>query len=65
MTPRQREILQLIAEGRTTKEIATLLQLSTNTVTTHRKQLMQRLGVHDVAGLVRAALRLSVVPPDR
>lgn len=65
LTLRQREILQLIAEGRTTKEMASLLQLSTNTVTTHRKQLMQRLGVHDVAGLVRAALRLGVVPPDR
>ena len=65
LTSRQREILQLIAEGRATKEIATLLQLSTNTVHTHRKQLMARLGVHDVAGLVRAALRLGVVPPDR
>jgi DNA-binding NarL/FixJ family response regulator len=65
LTPRQREILQLVAEGRTTKEIATLLQLSTNTVTTHRKQLMAQLGVHDVAGLVRSALRLGVVPSDR
>lgn len=64
LTSRQRELLQLIAEGRTSKEIAALLQLSTNTVATHRKQLMGRLGVRDVAGLVRAAFRLGVVSPD-
>lgn len=62
LTPRQWEILQLIAEGRTTKEIAALLQVTENTVETHRRRLMARLGVHDVAGLVRAALRLGVVP---
>ncbi|MEW6105229.1 MAG: response regulator transcription factor [Bacillota bacterium] len=65
LTSRQREILQLIAEGRTTKEIATTLEVTENTVETHRRRLMARLGVHDVAGLVRAALRLGVVPPDR
>jgi DNA-binding NarL/FixJ family response regulator len=65
LTSRQREILQLIVEGRTTKEIATLLQLSTNTVITHRKQMMKRLGMHDIAGLVRVALRRGIVPPDR
>ncbi len=65
LTSRQREILQLIAEGRTTKEIATLLQLSPNTVETHRRRLMARLGVHDIAGLVRAAIRLGVIPPGR
>jgi DNA-binding NarL/FixJ family response regulator len=65
LTPRQREILQLIAEGRATKEIAALLQLSENTIHTHRTQLMRRLGVHDVASLVRAALRLGLVLPDR
>jgi DNA-binding NarL/FixJ family response regulator len=64
LTSRQHEILQLIAEGRTSKEIAELLQLSMNTVATHRKQLMARLAVRDVAGLVRAALRLGLVPPD-
>jgi DNA-binding NarL/FixJ family response regulator len=64
LTPRQREILQLIVEGRTTKEIAVLLQLSINTVATHRKQLMARLAARDVAGLVRAALRLGIVPPN-
>lgn len=65
LTSRQREILQLITEGRTTKEIAALLQLSPHTVNTHRKQLMRRLAVHDVTGLVRSALRLGVVLPDR
>jgi DNA-binding NarL/FixJ family response regulator len=65
LTPRQREILQLIAEGRTTKEIAATLQITENTVETHRRRLMARLGVHAVAGLVRSALRLGVVPPDR
>jgi DNA-binding NarL/FixJ family response regulator len=64
LTSRQRELLQLVAEGRTSKEIAVLLQLSTNTVATHRKQLMTRLAVHDVAGLVRAAFRLGIVPLD-
>jgi DNA-binding NarL/FixJ family response regulator len=65
LTSRQREILQLIAEGRTTKEIATTLQVTENTVETHRRRLMTRFGVHAVAGLVRAAIRLGVIPPDR
>ncbi|HXG19085.1 MAG TPA: response regulator transcription factor [Methylomirabilota bacterium] len=65
LASRQREILQLIAEGRTSKEIAALLQLSTTTIETHRRRLMARLGVHDLAGLVRAALRLEVIAPDR
>lgn len=64
LTPRQREILQLIAEGKTTKEIAFLLKLSVKTVETHRSQLMDRLGVHDVPGLVRQAMRMGLVPPE-
>jgi RNA polymerase sigma factor (sigma-70 family) len=64
LTPRQREILQLIAEGRSTKEIAQTLGLSPRTVETHRAQLMERLGVHDVAGLVRFAVRMGLVQPD-
>ena len=64
LTPRQREILQLIAEGNTTKAIATKLGLSVKTVETHRAQLMERLEVHDVASLVRLAIRLGLVPPD-
>lgn len=64
LTLRQREILQLIAEGQPTKEIAAQLHLSKHTVETHRRRLMARLGVHDVTGLVRAALRLGLVSLD-
>ena len=65
LTPRQREVLQLVAEGKSTKEIAGLLELSVKTVETHRAQLMDRLGIHDVAGLVRYAIRLGLVTADR
>ena len=65
LTPRQREILQLIAEGRSTKEIASILHLSVKTVETHRTQLMARLDIHDVAGLVRYAIRIGLVTPDK
>ena len=64
LSPRQREILQLIAEGRTTKEIAFLLNLSNKTVETHRSQLMERLNIHDVAGLVRYAIRQGLVSAE-
>jgi DNA-binding NarL/FixJ family response regulator len=64
LTARQREILQLIAEGKTTKDIAALLDLSIKTIETHRKQLMDRLGIHDVAGLVRYAIRSGIIKPD-
>lgn len=64
LTPRQREILQLIAEGRSTKEIASLLEISVKTVETHRAQLMERLDVHDVPGLVRYAMRTGLVTPE-
>jgi len=60
LTPRQREVLQLIAEGRTTREIARLLNISVKTVETHRAQLMERLDIHDVAGLVRYAIRAGL-----
>lgn len=63
LTPRQREILQLIAEGMTTKEIAQTLKISVKTVETHRAQLMERLNIHDVAGLVRYALKMGLVQP--
>jgi DNA-binding NarL/FixJ family response regulator len=63
LTPRQREILQLIAEGKSTKEIGYLLEIGIKTVETHRAQLMERLGVHDVPGLVRCAMRFGLVPP--
>jgi len=61
LTPRQREILQLIAEGKANKEIASDLGLSVKTVEAHRAQLMDRLGIHDVAGLVKLAIRAGLV----
>lgn len=64
LTPRQREILQLLAEGHPTKAIAGKLNLSVKTVETHRAQLMDRLDVHDVAGLVRFAIRTGLVRPE-
>ena len=63
LTSRQREVLQLMAEGRSTKEIAHLLGLSPKTIETHRSQLMERLNIHDVAGLVRLAIRTGLVEP--
>ncbi|MGI8906139.1 MAG: response regulator [Candidatus Sumerlaeaceae bacterium] len=64
LTPRQREILQLIAEGHSTKEIAYLLNISGKTVETHRAQLMARLDIRDVAGLVRYAMREGIITPN-
>ncbi len=61
LTPRHREILQLISEGHSTKEIAAKLQLSVKTVETHRSELMKRLDIHDVPGLVRYAIRSGMV----
>jgi RNA polymerase sigma factor (sigma-70 family) len=63
LTPRQREILQLVVEGRKTREIAKILNVSVKTVETHRAQLMDRLGIHDVAGLVRYAIRIGLITP--
>lgn len=65
LTPRQRETLQLIAEGHTTKEIARRLNISVKTVETHRTQLMKQLDLHDVAGLVRYALRTGLISSDK
>ena len=64
LTPRQKEILQLIAEGNNTKEIAAILGVSTKTVEAHRAQLMERIGIHDVPGLVRLAIRAGLVSPE-
>jgi DNA-binding NarL/FixJ family response regulator len=64
LTARQREVLKLVARGKSTKEIAFDLTLSVKTVETHRAQIMERLGIRDVAGLVRYALRTGLVPPD-
>jgi len=64
LTSRQREILQLIAEGRSTKEIAFTLNISAKTVETHRAQIMERLDVRDVPGLVRFAIRAGLITAD-
>jgi DNA-binding NarL/FixJ family response regulator len=64
LTARQREVLQLIAEGKNTKEIASTLEVSVKTVEAHRLQLMARLNIHDVPGLVRYAIRSGLVSSD-
>jgi DNA-binding NarL/FixJ family response regulator len=64
LTPRQREVLQLVAEGATTKEIGRKLSISVKTAEMHRGQLMDALDIHDVAGLVRYAIRMGVIPLD-
>jgi len=64
LTSRQREILQLIAEGYSRQEIADRLNISVKTFDTHRAQLMQQLDIHDVAGLVRFAASAGLLPPD-
>jgi DNA-binding NarL/FixJ family response regulator len=63
LTPRQREILQLVAEGYSSKKIAQQLGLSVKTVDTHRAQLMNRLGMHSIQELVRYAIRVGVLRP--
>jgi DNA-binding NarL/FixJ family response regulator len=64
LTARQREILQLIAEGKNTKEIAGMLDISVKTVEAHRLQLMARLDIHDVPGLVRYAIRSGLISAE-
>ena len=65
LTPRQREILQLIAEGHSKQDIARKLNISLKTVETHRDQLKDRLGIYDIAGLVRYAVRSGIVSADQ
>jgi len=64
LTPRQREILQLIAEGNSSKQIAHRLESSVKTIESHRASLMDRLDIHDIAGLVRYAIRQGLVSPE-
>lgn len=64
LTPRQRQILQMVAEGHTSKEIAELLQLSFKTVEAHRAQIMERLGLDDVTALVRFAMRVGLITAE-
>ncbi len=63
LTPRERQVLQLIAESNTTKEIAALLDISAKTVETYRSRIMEKLGIHQTAGVVRYAIRHGVVQP--
>ena len=63
LTSRERAVLQLIAEGKTTKEIAQLLRLSVKTAESHRSNLMKKLDIHEIAGLVRYAIRLGLIQP--
>lgn len=64
LTPRHRQILQLIVEGKTNKDIAKLLHLSIKTVEAHRAELMRRLDIHDMPSLVRYAMRTGIIPPE-
>jgi DNA-binding NarL/FixJ family response regulator len=64
LSPRQEEILKLIANGQTTKEISQTLGIKVKTVDTHRTSLMKELDLHDVASLVRYAIRVGLVSPD-
>ena len=57
--------IEVVAEGKSTKEVAQILDVSAKTVETHRGQIMERLGIHDLAGLVRYAIRTGLVSPDR
>ena len=61
LSPRQKEVLRMIAEGRTTKQIAQMLDISVKTVESHRSLVMDRLDIHDVAGLVRYAIIVGLV----
>jgi DNA-binding NarL/FixJ family response regulator len=61
LTPRQIEVLRLVAEGRRTRDIASELKLSVKTVESHRGEVMKRLGIHDVVSLVRYASRVGLI----
>lgn len=63
LAPRERQVLQLIAEGKTTKEIAQLLGVSFKTAESYRTRLMEKLGIHQTAGLVRYAIRRGLIEP--
>jgi DNA-binding NarL/FixJ family response regulator len=65
LTGRQREVLQLIAEGRNTKGIGAILKVSPKTVEYHRMKLMDCLNLHDIPGLVRFALRVGLIPEEK
>jgi DNA-binding NarL/FixJ family response regulator len=64
LSPREREVLQLLAEGKATKEIAGLLNVSVKTVESHRKQIMDKLDLHSIAELTKFAIREGLTPLD-
>jgi len=63
LSPREREVLQLIAEGKSTKEVGTILGISVKTAESHRSRLMEKLYIHETATLVRYAIRQGVIQP--
>ena len=63
LTPREKQVLQLIAEGKSTKEVASQLGISVKTAESHRTRLMQKLDIHETASLVRYAVRRGIVRP--
>jgi DNA-binding NarL/FixJ family response regulator len=64
LSPREREVLQLIAEGKATKEIAAALQVSVKTIEAHRAQIMEKLHIHSVAGLTKFAIHEGLTSPE-
>ena len=63
LSPRERQVLQLVAEGKTTKEVASLLGVSVKTAESHRTRIMSKLDIHETAGLVRYAIRNGIIQP--
>ena len=63
LSSRERQVLQLVAEGKTTKDIAVILGVSIKTADTHRTRIMRKLDIHDTAGLVRFAIRRGLIHP--
>ena len=61
LSDRERQVLQLVAEGKTTKELASILGISAKTAESHRSNIMDKLDIHDVAGLVRYAIRTGII----
>jgi DNA-binding NarL/FixJ family response regulator len=64
LTSREREVLQLIAEGNSTKDVASRLHVSVKTIETHRKRIMDKLSLHSVAELTRYAIREKIIEPE-
>jgi len=63
LSPRERQVLQLVAEGKTTKEVASMLGVGVKTAESHRGRIMAKLNIHETAGLVRYAIREGIIQP--